>query len=33
MGGLGGPDGMRMEGTRNLFGFEGWGIIFGEERS
>ena len=31
MGGLQGPDGMRMEGTGYLFDFEGWGITSGEE--
>ena len=31
MGGLEGPDGMRIEVMGNLFGFEGGGIISGEE--
>ena len=29
MGVLGGPDGMKKEGTGNLFGYEGWGITSG----
>ena len=31
MGGLIGPDGMGMEVTENLFGYEGWGITSGVE--
>ena len=28
---VGGPDGMRMDGTGNLFGYERWQIVSGEK--
>jgi hypothetical protein len=31
VGGLREPDGIRMEGTGNLFDYDGWGITYGKE--